>query len=119
MIRLSIWLDVSPRSFGPLDHAVRPGEAPSRQAALQVVPLVQPPADFRTPFLTRPTGLKITNHEVPETEEAKGDAGKTDTPTGSPPDMDPMLEIKQQFPLRLKSTDPDANWFQVQFLNEV
>src|SRR5439155_25815414 len=90
MIRLSIWLDVSPRSFGPLDHAVRPGEAPSRQAALQVVPLVQPAADFRTPFLTRPTGLKITSHEVPETEEAKGDTGKGDR-IGPPPDSDPML----------------------------
>jgi hypothetical protein len=119
VIRLSIWLDVSPRSFGPLDHAVRPGEAPSRQAALQVVPLVQPAADFRPTFRTGPTGLKITSHEVPETEEAKGDAGKTDTPAGSPPDTDPMLAIKRPFPLRLKSTDPDANWFQVQFLNEV
>jgi hypothetical protein len=118
VIRLSLWLDVSPRSFGPLDHAVRPGEAPSRQAALQVVPLVQPAADLGTPFLTRPTGLKIASHEVPEAEEAKGDTGKGDR-TGAPPDTDPILEIKRPFPLRLKSTDPDANWFHAPFPNEV
>ena len=58
-IRVNVWLDVPPRPFGMLDWHGRPGEAPSRQATLSVVPVPQIPAGPPSGLRLSYTGLKV------------------------------------------------------------
>jgi hypothetical protein len=120
-IRVSIWLEVAPRAYGTLDLVLRPGEAPSRLAVLQVVPAAQPAADVHPRHSSVPAGLKVASQEVPEAPKLKPDGGKTAAAGARErsPATDPILGIKRRFSLKLKFADPDRGPSRFQFLNEV
>jgi hypothetical protein len=124
-IRVNLWLEISPRPFGMLDWHGRPGEAPSRQATLSVVPAPQIPPGPHTGFLLSYTGLKVHDNEAPFSpgEVAKAAAQKpgadANADAEAPAARDPILGIKRSFPLEVKFADPDFGWARFQLLNEV
>jgi hypothetical protein len=124
-IRVNIWLQISPRPLGMLDWHGRPGEAPSRQAILSVVPVPQIPAGPHTGFVLSYTGLKVHGNEAPFSPDdgAKPGDRKPGTDANASAEAsaarDPILGIRRSFPLEVKFADPDFGWARFQFLNEV